>query len=149
MDKQLLENLSAEAKTWLAHAIAGMISADGVVDKSEMVFLRDAIGFMENVEDVNALVNMVKAKEKPELQNLKIDRKNAFLIYCELGRLAVVDQKLSVPEVEFLKYAGSKLGFPEMFCNELVKWAYELMSVLKQETQLMYQAEKMPPVYKK
>lgn len=148
INTDFVQTLPPDAKKWLAHAIAGMICADGVVDKSEMEYLREAINFLENVDEINVLVEIVKKKEKPVLQILKIDRKPAFQLLSHLARLSIVDGHLSQPEVEFLKYAGSRLGFSSDFCLEVGKWVHNYLGVVKMEKTLMSQAIKTPAVFR-
>ena len=47
------EAMSIEEKIWFARAIAGMIVADGRVDDSELEFLKEAISFLEDRDQVN------------------------------------------------------------------------------------------------
>ena len=47
------EAMSIEEKIWFARAIAGMIVADGRVVDSELEFLKEAISFLEDRDQVN------------------------------------------------------------------------------------------------
>ena len=50
------EAMSIEEKIWFARAIAGMIVADGRVDDSELEFLKEAISFLEDRDQVNGIM---------------------------------------------------------------------------------------------
>lgn len=144
-----MSKLSEEQKKWLAYAIAGMISADGVVEESELVFLRGIIVFLENKVDINELILMVKNKKKPPLEILrKVDRNSAFQMFMYLGKIAVADDKLSKTEADFLKYAGSRLGFDESFTRALIQLAHNMVTLHKEELKLVKIAENTPPTYK-
>ena len=59
-----VEELSSEDKNWFARAIAGMIVADGRVDKSETVFLKQALGFLEDRSQVEEIMGIVKQENR-------------------------------------------------------------------------------------
>ena len=54
------EAMSVEEKIWFARAIAGMIVADGRVDDSELEFLKEAISFLEDRDQVNGIMTVVR-----------------------------------------------------------------------------------------
>ncbi|SVE61977.1 uncharacterized protein METZ01_LOCUS514831, partial [marine metagenome] len=62
-----VEELSSEDKNWFARAIAGMIVADGRVDKSETVFLKQALGFLEDRSQVEEILGIVKQGKPPQM----------------------------------------------------------------------------------
>ena len=90
-----LEEMSAEEKQWFANSIAGMVVADGHADKSEMVFLREAINFLDDKDEINKLMLIIKNGKAPELSPLDIDPKQAFLMLKYLAQLMVADADLS------------------------------------------------------
>ena len=75
-----LEEMSAEEKLWFAYSIAGMVVADGHTDPSEMNFLRDAINFLQDKEEINKIMVVIKEGKIPEMKPLDIDPKQSFLI---------------------------------------------------------------------
>jgi len=54
-----LDEMSAEEKMWFANSIAGMVVADGHADQSEMSFLREAINFMDNKDEIDKLMVII------------------------------------------------------------------------------------------
>ena len=53
-----LDEMSAEEKMWFANSIAGMVVADGHADQSEMSFLREAINFLDDKDEINILTSI-------------------------------------------------------------------------------------------
>ena len=105
------EAMSIEEKIWFARAIAGMIVADGRVDDSELEFLKEAISFLEDRDQVNGIMAVVRQGKTPSLEARKIDPKQSFIILKYLAELMVVDGKMSETEITFFVYAGGLLGF--------------------------------------
>ena len=105
------EAMSIEEKIWFARAIAGMIVADGRVDDSELEFLKEAISFLEDRDQVNGIMTVVRQGKTPSLEARKIDPKQSFIILKYLAELMVVDGKMSETEITFFVYAGGLLGF--------------------------------------
>ncbi len=87
------EAMSIEEKIWFARAIAGMIVADGRVDDSELEFLKEAISFLEDRDQVNGIMAVVRQGKTPSLEARKIDPKQSFIILKYLAELMVVDGK--------------------------------------------------------
>ena len=75
-----VEEMSPEQKFWFASSIAGMVVADGQAVATELVFLKDAINFLENKEEIDKIMNIVKQGVLPELKPIEIEPKQAFLI---------------------------------------------------------------------
>ena len=120
MSNNLINSLSNEVKIWFAHAVAGLITADGIVTESELDFLREAIGFLEDVNDINKVVAMVKNKEKVSLQKLNTDHASAAIILIQLATIAITDGKLDPSEVEFFQGLDSTKGFDREVGNSRV-----------------------------
>ena len=87
--------MSVAEKKWFALSIAGMVVADGRTDQSEMSFLREAINFLPEKEEINNTMAVIKECKTPELGPLNIDPKQAFLMLKYLAQLMVVDADLS------------------------------------------------------
>ena len=118
-----VEELSSEDKNWFARAIAGMIVADGRVDKSETVFLKQALGFLEDRSQVEEIMGIVKQGKPPQMPPAKIDSKQAFIMLKYLSELMVADANLSPGEVRFFVYSGRLLGFTPEILTKLWKTA--------------------------
>ena len=75
-----VEHMSSVEKNWFASSIAGMIVADGRADQTELQFLKEAINFLDNKEEINQIMAIVKNGMPPDLSPLDIDSKQAFLM---------------------------------------------------------------------
>ncbi len=58
----LAESLPPPVRIWFAFAVAGIITADGVVTEAELDFLREVINFLDTVDDINQVVKWSKPK---------------------------------------------------------------------------------------
>lgn len=134
-----IEKLSSEMKTWFANAIVGMISADGAVSDDEVPFLREAIDFMDNVEDINRIVEMVKKRETPPLQNTTVDTQIARAMLFYIADIAVTDGSLSQREVNYFKYMGNKIGIDDTFSLKIIAWAKDNYKIKKRKAEMMSQ----------
>jgi len=122
-----LEEMSAPEKTWFAHSIAGMVVADGRSDQTEMNFLREAINFLEDKEEINNIMTVIKEGKIPEMTPLVIDPKQAFLMLKYLAQLMVVDFDLDTKEISFFLFSGKLLGFNNDILTKLWKSARSLL----------------------
>lgn len=132
-----IEKLSSEVKTWFASAIVGMISADGAVTDDEVTYLREAIDFMDNVEDINRIVEMVKKRETPPLQNLNLDILIARSMLFYIADIAVTDGSLSQREVNYFKYMVNKVGIEDSFSMKIITWAKDNYKIKKRKAELL------------
>ncbi len=122
-----LDEMSAEEKMWFANSIAGMVVADGHADQSEMSFLREAINFMDDKDEIDKLMVIIKNGNPPELGPLDIDPKQAFLMLKYLAQLMVADADLSPKEISYFLLAGRSLSFNNEILNKLWKSARALL----------------------
>ena len=122
-----VEEMSSAEKKWFAHSIAGMVVADGRADQSEMNFLRDAINFIDDKEEVSNIMNVIKEGKTPEMSPLKIDPKQAFLMLKYLAQLMVADAHLDTKEIRFFLLSGKLLGFNNEILTKFWKSARALL----------------------
>ena len=122
-----LDEMSAEEKKWFAESIAAMVVADGHTDQSEMVFLREAINFLDDKDEIDKLMVIIKNGKAPELSPLDIDPKQAFLMLKYLAQLMVADADLSPKEIGYFLLAGRSLSFNNEILNKLWKSARALL----------------------
>ncbi len=122
-----LDEMSAEEKMWFANSIAGMVVADGHADQSEMVFLREAINFLDDKDEIDKLMVIIKNGNPPELAPLEIDPKQAFLMLKYLAQLMVADADLSPKEISYFLLAGRSLSFNNEILTKLWKSARSLL----------------------
>ncbi len=141
IEAELLSTLSSGQKRWLARAIAGVIVVDEVVDKSEIVYLKEAISFLENEKEVSELVAQVKGKVCPPLGNLEIKHKLAGRLLMNLAQITIVDNKFSRQEAEYLKEVGAKMKVQGKFTQEVLTWIHAVLEVHKLEKELLKKAD--------
>jgi len=117
--------MTPETKEWFAKAVVGMILADGRIDKAEIDYLNNLIGFLNEGDLVQRISEMLKNSEMPELESLEIVTNEALEIVKHLVVMAVVDEDLAPREVSFLKYVTSQLGLPEDIPDRFLSLAKE------------------------
>ncbi len=147
MSGSFISSLPQAAKIWSAKAIAGIIVADGMVTNAELGVLRESIGFLEDVNSINEIVNMVKNREKPKLEVLKTDRGLATKILMSLALVAMVDDKLSTAETEYFVYIAGKLGFEHGIAKATINWGREFIALNKKKQAIIKMGEQSSPVY--
>lgn len=134
-----IEKIPRETKIWFANAIVGMISADGAVTDDEVTFLREAIDFLDHVDDINRVVEMVKRRESPPLQNMNIDTTIARAMLFFIADIAVTDGSLSQREVNYFKYIGNKVGVDDSFSLKIISWAKDSYKIKRRKAELLRQ----------
>ncbi len=121
MQNKTIEQMAPLTKEWFAKAIVGMILADGRIDKAELKYLNDLIGFLKDESLVNTITTMLERNEMPTLDPVEPVTNEALEIVKHLTIMAVVDEDLANREVRFLKYATDQLGLspeiPERFLS--------------------------------
>jgi tellurite resistance protein len=147
MSGNFINNLPKAAQIWSAKAIAGIIVADGVVTNAELEILRESIGFLEDLEEINNIVEMVKQRKKPKLEVLKADRKIATKILMSLALVALADDKLSHTETEYFAYIAGKLGFQSSLAKMTIIWGREHIALNRKKNSIIKLGEESSPVY--
>lgn len=141
MSAKLVESLPKPVKIWFANALVGMITADGVVTEAEMEYVKDMLVFMDDVDSMNRVLEMVKLIEKPELEPLEASPKIAARILMHLAAIAITDDKLDESEIEYFKYVGDRMGFESEFCVEVIHWGMDCMELNKRQKLLLQKAQ--------
>ena len=138
---ETISKLNSDQKKWLGRAIAGIVVVDGIVDKSEVDYIREAIGFLENGDEINDLVGQVKKRVCPPLGHLAIKHGLAARLLMNLAEIAIVDEKLTQKEAEYLKDLGAKMNVEGKFAQQVVKWAHSLLEINKLKKELLRKAD--------
>ena len=108
--KDVFINSSKETLDWVVNAIANIVVADGIIEKHEFVALQEAIGLLQDKEEIHALMDRVKKKEKIEIKSIRINDELAIKIFFYLAAIAVIDGELKKSEAEMLKKCGLCMG---------------------------------------
>ncbi len=124
LNLSFFDQLNDEQKQWMTYAIAGMVGADGIIDRKELNDLGQVLLHMESIEKAESLMTMLKNKHIPRLPAIVVvDRKVAVRMIFALAKVAIVDDSLSPKEADYLAYAGAVLSFPKDYVREILLWA--------------------------
>jgi FixJ family two-component response regulator/uncharacterized tellurite resistance protein B-like protein len=140
------KSLDDAQKIWFASACVGIMSADGRISKSEMLYVNTLCSAKPEKEYVYQLVKLLKGKERPRLSALKLSPEKAIRMMLFLIQVMLNDGKISQHEQQYVQYLGERLEFPEPTINEFIKLAYQRIEVEKTEASLVRQkAASAPP----
>ena len=127
--KDVFINSSKETLDWVVNAIANIVVADGVIEKHEFVALQEAIGLLENKEEINALMDRVKKKEIIEIKTIRMIDELAIKVFFYLAAIAVIDGELKKSEAEMLKKCGLCMGLDDDLIKAVIQWTLKQMEI--------------------
>ena len=127
--KDIFGNASKEILDWVVNAIANIVVADGIIEKHEFVALQEAIGLLENKEEINALMDRVKKKEIIEIKTIRIIDELAIKVFFYLAAIAVIDGELKKSEAEMLKKCGLCMGLDDDLIKAVIQWTLKQMEI--------------------
>ena len=127
--KEVFGNASKEILDWVVNAIANIVVADGIIEKHEFVALQEAIGLLENKEEINALMDRVKKKEIIEIKTIRIIDELAIKVFFYLAAIAVIDGELKKSEAEMLKKCGLCMGLDDDLIRAVIQWTLKQMEI--------------------
>jgi uncharacterized tellurite resistance protein B-like protein len=136
MQDKTIELMSPETKDWFARAVVGMILADGRIDKAEIEYLNNLIGFLNDNQLIRRISTLLKNNEMPTLEPLEIVTNEALEIVKHLTVMAVVDEELANREVHYLKYVTDQLGLPAEIPDRFLSLAKEKLRRAKYTARL-------------
>ena len=127
--KDVFVNSSKETLDWVVNAIANIVVADGIIEKHEFVALQEAIGLLQDKEEIHALMNRVKKKEIIEISNIRINDELAIKVFFYLAAIAVIDGELKKSEAEMLKKCGLCMGLDDDLIKAVIQWTLKQMEI--------------------
>lgn len=127
--KDIFGNASKEILDWVVNAIANIVVADGIIEKHEFVALQEAIGLLENKEEINALMDRVKKKEIIEIKTIRIIDELAIKVFFYLAAIAVIDGELKKSEAAMLKKCGLCMGLDDDLIRAVIQWTLKQMEI--------------------
>ena len=127
--KDVFINSSKETLDWVVNAIANIVVADGVIEKHEFVALQEAIGLLQDKEEIHALMDRVKKKEKIEIKSIRINDELAIKVFFYLAAIAVIDGDLKKSEAEMLKKCGLSMGLDDDLIKAVIQWTLKQMEI--------------------
>ena len=127
--KDVFINSSKETLDWVVNAIANIVVADGIIEKHEFVALQEAIGLLENKEEIHALMDRVKKKEIIEINTIRIIDDLAIKVFFYLAAIAVIDGELKKSEAAMLKKCGLCMGLDDDLIRAVIQWTLKQMEI--------------------
>ena len=127
--KDVFINSSKETLDWVVNAIANIVVADGIIEKHEFVALQEAIGLLQDKEEIHALMDRVKKKEIIEIKSIRIIDELAIKIFFYLAAIAVIDGELKKSEAEMLKKCGLCMGLDDDLIKAVIQWTLKQMEI--------------------
>ena len=127
--KDVFINSSKETLDWVVNAIANIVVADGIIEKHEFVALQEAIGLLQDKEEIHALMDRVKKKEMIEIKNIRINDESAIKVFFYLAAIAVIDGELKKSEAEMLKKCGLSMGLDDDLIKAVIQWTLKQMEI--------------------
>ena len=127
--KDVFVNSSKETLDWVVNAIANIVVADGIIEKHEFVALQEAIGLLQDKEEIHALMDRVKRKEIIEIKSIRINDELAIKVFFYLAAIAVIDGELKKSEAEMLKKCGLSMGLDDDLIKAVIQWTLKQMEI--------------------
>ena len=127
--KEVFINSSKETLDWVVNAIANIVVADGIIEKHEFVALQEAIGLLQDKEEIHALMDRVKKKEIIEIKSIRIVDELAIKVFFYLAAIAVIDGELKKSEAEMLKKCGLCMGLDDDLIKAVIQWTLKQMEI--------------------
>ena len=127
--KEVFGNASKETLDWVVNAIANIVVADGIIEKHEFVALQEAIGLLQDKEEIHALMDRVKKKEIIEIKSIRINDELAIKVFFYLAAIAVIDGELKKSEAEMLKKCGLCMGLDDDLIKAVIQWTLKQMEI--------------------
>ena len=127
--KDVFINSSKETLDWVVNAIANIVVADGIIEKHEFLALQEAIGLLQDKEEIHALMDRVKKKELIEIKSIRINDELAIKVFFYLAAIAVIDGELKKSEAEMLKKCGLCMGLDDDLIKAVIQWTLKQMEI--------------------
>ena len=127
--KDVFVNSSKETLDWVVNAIANIVVADGIIEKHEFVALQEAIGLLQDKEEIHALMDRVKKKEIIEIKSIRINDELAIKVFFYLAAIAVIDGELKKSEAAMLKKCGLCMGLDDDLIKAVIQWTLKQMEI--------------------
>ena len=127
--KDVFINSSKETLDWVVNAIANIVVADGIIEKHEFVALQEAIGLLQDKEEIHALMDRVKKKEIIEIKSISINDELAIKVFFYLAAIAVIDGELKKSEAAMLKKCGLCMGLDDDLIKAVIQWTLKQMEI--------------------
>ena len=132
LDRELTKDLagaSKEIRDWVVNAIANIVVADNIIEKHEFIALQEAIGLLDNKDEIHDLMNKVKERKLDEIEKISIDPGVALNVFFYLAAIAVIDGNLKKSEADVLKKCGVLLDLEDDLIRAVTRWSLKQMEI--------------------
>ena len=132
LDRELTKVLagsSKEIRDWVVNAIANIVVADNIIEKHEFVALQEAIGLLDNKDEIHDLMNKVKERKLDEIEKISMDPGFALNVFFILAAIAVIDGNLKKSEADLLKKCGVCLDLENDLIRAVTSWTMNQMRI--------------------
>ena len=132
LDRELtkvLAGASKEIRDWVVNAIANIVVADNIIEKHEFVALQEAIGLLDNKDEIHDLMNKVKERKLDEVEKISVDSEIALNVFFYLAAIAVIDGNLKKSEADLLKKCGVCLDLENDLIRAVTQWSLKQMEI--------------------
>ena len=132
LDRELtkvLAGASKEIRDWVVNAIANIVVADNIIEKHEFVALQEAIGLLDNKDEIHDLMNKVKERKLDEVEKISVDSEIALNVFFYLAAIAVIDGNLKKSEADLLKKCGVCLDLENDLIRAVTNWSLKQMGI--------------------
>ena len=118
-----LDRFNKEQKFWYAQLIVATILADDEIDVSEIESLKQALSFIDDMDEQKILMNMIHHKTMPQIGKPKgLNKMELAWIFTELILIIIKDGSISVKEKVFLRKVADFFEFNKNYYNKLMSW---------------------------
>jgi FixJ family two-component response regulator len=131
------KSLEASQKIWFGNACVGIMSSDGRISKSEMLYINTLCSTNPKKEYVYQIVKLLKNKEKPLLNSIQLPVELALKMMKYFIQIMGNDGKISQPEQKYVQLLGGKLKLMEPVVNDFIRLGYQKVEFLKTEKTLL------------
>ena len=132
LDRELTKVLagsSKESRDWVVNAIANIVVADNIIEKHEFIALQEAIGLLDNKDEIHDLMNKVKERKLDEVEKISVDSEIALNVFFYLAAIAVIDGNLKKSEADLLKKCGVCLDLENDLIRAVTNWSLKQMEI--------------------
>ncbi len=118
-----LNKLNPVQKKWYAYVLIATIMLDGLVEDTELQFLKAAMTLLDSKKDQQQVLGYVRNKMAPPLaEPPNIPNEVLLLIFFEVILIVSADESLSYKEQSHLKTISDLCGFSNDLLDRAVDW---------------------------
>ena len=132
LDRELtkvLTGTSKEIRDWVVNAIANIVVADNIIEKHEFVALQEAIGLLDDKDEIHDLMNKVKERKLDDVEKISMEPGFALNVFFILAAISVIDGNLKKSEADMLKKCGDCLDLENDLVRAVTRWTLKQMEI--------------------